>query len=230
MEIRCEDPRSSEARTARDSVLEFQSLSGFEGVSEGKICFNDLATGPRRVTVDELGASFTGVVLVLGPGKFQPGGDKPSFFSSTPAFARIRNGTRARGGRGNAPHPANVVNPAFTKTFIDDFLVSEKNDVVRPLLVGWQSVALMTVLLLLQRHFLLRLQTKLALTTSAKFLIHVIQLPMEFFSQRYAGEIGSRVLINDKVAKVLSEKLATTLLDMMSLVFFASHLSGMTPG
>jgi ABC-type bacteriocin/lantibiotic exporter with double-glycine peptidase domain len=29
-----------------------------------------------------------------------------------------------------------------------------------------------------------------------------------------------RVLINDKVAKVLSEKLVTTMLDMMSLVFF----------
>ena len=82
------------------------------------------------------------------------------------------------------------------------------------------SIGLMTILLSLQQHFLLRLETKLALTTSAKFFMHVIQLPMEFFSQRFAGEIGSRVLINDKVAKVLSEKLATTLLDMMSLVFF----------
>jgi ABC-type bacteriocin/lantibiotic exporter with double-glycine peptidase domain len=114
-----------------------------------------------------------------------------------------------------------LINPAFTKIFIDEILVAERNDVLRPLLVGMViSILLMAVLLSLQQHFLLRLETKLALTTSAKFFTHVIQLPMEFFSQRFAGEIGSRVLINDKVAKVLSEKLATTVLDMMSLFFF----------
>ena len=42
-----------------------------------------------------------------------------------------------------------------------------------------------------------------------------------FSHNAIAGEIGSRVLINDKVAKVLSDKMVTTLLDMMSLLFFA---------
>ena len=201
----------------------FNHFLVFEGVSEGKVCLNDPATGPRRVTIEELEASFTGVVLILRPtDKFQPGGHKPSLVNS---LRRRLNGFEIgiafAVGAGLLLVLPTLVNPAFTKIFIDDFLVAEQNDVLRPLLVAMViSIVLMAVLLSLQQHFLLRLETKLALTTSAKFFTHVIQLPMEFFSQRFAGEIGSRVLINDKVAKVLSEKLATTMLDMMSLVFF----------
>ena len=42
----------------------------------------------------------------------------------------------------------------------------------------------------------------------------MLQLPAAYFGQRFAGEIGSRVLINDKVAKIVSGKLATTVIDM----------------
>jgi ATP-binding cassette, subfamily C, bacterial len=56
----------------------FNHFLVYEGLSEGKVCLNDPATGPRRVTIEELEASFTGVVLILRPtDKFQAGGHKP---------------------------------------------------------------------------------------------------------------------------------------------------------
>ncbi|MBV8214962.1 MAG: NHLP family bacteriocin export ABC transporter peptidase/permease/ATPase subunit [Verrucomicrobia bacterium] len=203
----------------------FNHFLVYEGVSEGMVHLNDPATGPRRVTVEELEASFTGVVLVVEPGpNFTPGGEKPSLaaalrrrvsgFEIGLSFALLT---------GLLVILPNIVNPAFTRIFIDEYLVGDKTDILRPLLSTMAvSILFMILLVALQRHFLLRLETKLALTTSAKFFTHVIQLPMEFFSQRYAGEIGSRVLINDKVAKVLSDKMVTTALDMMSLIFFAA--------
>jgi NHLM bacteriocin system ABC transporter peptidase/ATP-binding protein len=56
---------------------------------------------------------------------------------------------------------------------------------------------------------------------SSRFLRHVLRLPMEFFSQRFAGDISSRVAINDRVAQLLSRDLATSFLGAVMIVFFA---------
>jgi NHLM bacteriocin system ABC transporter peptidase/ATP-binding protein len=201
----------------------FNHFLVYEGSSEGVIHLNDPATGPRRVTREELEASFTGVVLIVRPSPaFKAGGEKPSLLNSLrKRLSGVEYGVLFAVLSGLLLVLPNLVNPAFTRIFIDEALIANKTDIVRPLIAGMSiSIIFMVVLLVLQQHFLLRLDTKLALTTSAKFLIHIIQLPMEFFSQRFAGEIGSRVLINDKVAKVLSEKLATSMLDMIAIVFF----------
>jgi ABC-type bacteriocin/lantibiotic exporter with double-glycine peptidase domain len=49
----------------------------------------------------------------------------------------------------------------------------------------------------------------------------VLRLPVEFFTQRSAGEIGSRVAINDKVARMLSDDLAQAVLSVVKAMFFA---------
>ena len=45
-------------------------------------------------------------------------------------------------------------------------------------------------------------------------------MPSAYFGQRFAGEIGSRVLINDKVAKIISDKLASTAIDLVMMIFY----------
>jgi len=62
----------------------------------------------------------------------------------------------------------------------------------------------------LQQQALLRQQAPLAVQTSARFFRHVRQRPYAFFAQRYAGEISSRVAINDRVAQLLSGEMANT--------------------
>jgi NHLM bacteriocin system ABC transporter peptidase/ATP-binding protein len=202
----------------------FNHFLVYEGVSQGKVHLNDPATGPRRISIEELEASFTGVVLKISRGPtFVPGGEKPSLMSALRRrISGFEVGLSFAFLTGLLLIVPNIVNPAFTRVFIDQYLIGDKTDILRPLVSCMAvSIGFMILLLWLQRHFLLRLETKLALTTSAKFFTHVVKLPMEFFSQRYAGEIGSRVLINDKVAKVLSDKLVTTALDLMALFFFA---------
>lgn len=208
-------------------VILFWNFNHFlvlEGISGDKVYLNDPASGPRVITREELADSYTGVVLCIEPGpEFKKGGNRPSMIS---ALAR-----RTRGFERALLYVVlcglflvipGLVIPAFTRVFIDEFLVAGKAAWIKPLLLGMAlTAAVMMLLTYLQRYFLLRFESKLALTSSAKFFSHVLRLPVEFFAQRFSGEIGSRVLINDKVARVLSGDVATTTLNMMTVVFFA---------
>ena len=72
----------------------------------------------------------------------------------------------------------------------------------------------------LQQHYLLRLETRMAITTSARFLRHVLRLPVEFFTQRQPADIAARMLANDRVAQILSRDLATAVVGTVMASFF----------
>lgn len=212
-------------------VILFWNMSHFvvlEGFRRGRACLNDPAMGPRTVSMEELDGAFSGVVLTFKPGpRFVTGGEKRSL--STAIRHRLRGSEAALAFAvlcGLFLVIPGLVFPTFARFFIDEVLVAGHGSLVQPLLIGMALTATARMALTwLQRHYLLRLETKLALTTSARFFLHVLRLPISYFSQRFAGEIGSRVLINDKVAHLVSGKLATTLLDSLLVVFYVSLMS-----
>jgi NHLM bacteriocin system ABC transporter peptidase/ATP-binding protein len=116
-----------------------------------------------------------------------------------------------------------LVIPTFLRVFVDDILVGQMTGWLKPLLLAMGLTAILRgALTWLRGHYLLRFQTKLALSSSAVFFRHVFQLPIEFFVQRFGGEIGSRVQLNDKVARLLSGQLSTTVLNLVMIVFYAA--------
>jgi len=196
-----------------------------EGFGKDRVYLNDPACGPRVVSSAEFDEAFTGVVLVFEP---------TSEFRKSSAGRSIWPGLRARlaGSTGGLAYvigaslalviPGMVV-PALSGVFIDQVLQHRFYSWLWPLLLGLAATALLRgALTWLQQRFLLRLETKLALTTSSHFLWHVLRLPMEFYTQRYAGEIGARVAINDRVAHLLSGRLATSALNLLMVVFYAA--------
>ncbi len=198
----------------------FLVLEGFKG---DKVYLNDPAQGPRVITMEEFDASFSGVVLTFEKGAdFQPGGDKPSMFH---ALRRRLVGSEVAllfvllcGLFLVVP---GLVVPTFSRIFVDEYLASGRDSIIRPLMLGMAITAVINMALTwLQQHALLRLETRLALKTSARFFTHVLRLPVNYFAQRFAGEIGSRVAINDKVATMVGGKLATTVIDSILVVFY----------
>jgi len=198
----------------------FLVLEGFKG---GKAYLNDPAQGPRKVSLEELDSSYSGIVLTfeVGP-EFQEGGLKPNMM-------------RALKMRLADSHAAllyvmlcglflvlpGLVIPTFSRVFIDDYLVGQKGFMVMPLLWAMLITAVVLVMLnWLQKYFLLRLETKLALLHSSRFFTHIQRLPIPYFVQRAAGEIGSRVAINDRVADVIAGRLTTTLVDLCVVGFY----------
>jgi NHLM bacteriocin system ABC transporter peptidase/ATP-binding protein len=202
----------------------FNHFVVLEGIGPRGVYLNDPAHGPRVVTHEEFDSSFTGIALVFSTGpEFRPGGERRGLL---PALARRLHGARGAIAYaivgGLALVVPGMVVPAFTRVFIDDVLVKGLMSWVTPLLYLMGVTALIRAALSwVQLSHLLRLETKFALQTSSTFFWHVLRLPVSFFAQRYAGEIGSRVAINDRIASLLAEELATTVLNIVMISFYA---------
>ena len=221
---------SREPAALRDLALpaivfwNFNHFVVLEGFARGFAFINDPGSGPRKITEETFDQSFTGVVLVFEKGPdFKQGGAKRSLHEglgkrlsgSTSALLFIFLASLMLVVPG-------LIIPTFSRIFVDNILIGAMEDWFKPLLIGMIVTAIMrAVLTWMQQHYLMRFEMKLALSESSKFFWHILHLPMEFFSQRFGGEIGGRVAINDKVAKLLAGSLATNVLNCLMVVFYA---------
>ncbi len=202
----------------------FNHFVVYEGMKGNKIYLNDPANGPRIVNWEEFDREFTGIVLTFEPTKdFKKGGKPKSIFTSLGRrFIGIKMALTYIIIAGLALVIPGLVIPTFSKIFIDKIILNNLSNWLWPLLIGLLLTGLLrSALNYLQRYYLLRLETKISVTTSSKFFWHVLKLPIEFFYQRFAGEISSRVAINEEVAEVLSGELATIFLDLFMVLFYA---------
>ncbi|MGM0501602.1 MAG: NHLP family bacteriocin export ABC transporter peptidase/permease/ATPase subunit [Bacillota bacterium] len=202
----------------------FNHFVVLEGFKNGTAYLNDPAMGRRTVSEEEFDQSFTGVVLTFEPtADFEPGGEKKNILS---ALKKRLEGAELGVAYiflvGLALVVPGLVVPIFSKIFVDKVLLAQMDNWIKPLLIGMAITALLRGLLVwLREYFLIRLENSIALANSGKFFWHILSLPVEFFSQRYAGEVGNRVAINDRVAKMLSGRLASTFLDFLMIIFYA---------
>ena len=209
-------------------VVLFWNMNHFlvlEGFGRKKAYLNDPAQGPRAITIDELNGSFSGVVIAFEPGPdFQKGGHAPSMAGSL--WMRLRESKLAVlyvTLCGLLLVTPGLVLPTFTRIFVDDYLIGNREFIVQPLLLAMAITAgVVVVLVWLQRYYLLRLETMLSLLHSSRFFAHIQRLPVPYFVQRFAGDIAARVDINDHVATVIASKLTTTAIDLCVVVFYAA--------
>jgi NHLM bacteriocin system ABC transporter peptidase/ATP-binding protein len=195
-----------------------------EGFRRGHVSINDPATGPRTVSLEEFDQAFTGVVLTMEPGPdFTLGGHRPSTGRMLCAWLRGSGGALAYClAAGFLLVLPGLVVAVCTQVFIDHMLMADMQDWLRPLLCGMLcTAAFRAVLLHLRLRALRRLQLRLAAVMSSRFLWHLLHLPVSFYAQRYAGEISHRLHLNDKVADVLSGRLATTIIDASMMLVYA---------
>ncbi len=202
----------------------FLVLEGFKG---DKVYLNDPAAGHRTVSWDEFEMSYTGVMIKIKPGTgFQKGGSPPSV---AVAVAQRFSGHKlplvfaVLVGIGLiAP---GLAIPVFTQVFFDDVLTGKHADwIVGIMLAMGITVVLQGALTWLRSWCLTRWQGSLTIGDSSRFFWHILHLPMEFFQQRFGGEVASRVQFNESVAAVLTGQAATALLDVIVALFYLALL------
>jgi NHLM bacteriocin system ABC transporter peptidase/ATP-binding protein len=212
-------------RTPMIAHWNFNHFLVVEGFGKKWVHLNDPASGPRKVTHQDFGAQFTGVVLTFEPGPdLVPSGAPPSVWRSVRRrLAGSETTLLFLALVGLALVLPGLVVPTLARVFVDDILLQGKVDWLEALLLGMALTSLVRAALVwLKQRYLLRLYTKLAVTSSARFLWHVLQLPIAFFLARFAGEIGSRVELNDKVAALLSGRIADLALDLVMVLFYGA--------
>ena len=215
----------TEIQTPAIIFWNFNHFVVLEGIdrAKNKVWLNDPAEGHRVVDWQTLDESFTGVVLTFETTpEFQKGGAKPDLIA---VLSR-----RVVGYRKDLLYVLlvsmlmllpSIIIPLFAQIFIDNVLVEGMSDWITPLLIGMGITALLRGGgEYLKNHYLLRLETKMSLATASRFFWHVLRLPIDFFQQRYTGDIASRVETNDHLAHLILGDLAKNFLNLLMVLFF----------
>lgn len=206
----------------------FNHFVVLEGIDGKHAYINDPAIGRRRVSHDELDRAFTGVVLTFERGEdFRKAGSKPR--GTRLLLRELRHSKMAVALLilvSIALVVPNVVAAGFSKIFVDDILIRHSRNWLVPLLIGMAvTAAFRAALTILRQSLLQRLQVKLSVVTTSRFLWRVLGLPLEFFTQRHAGDIANRVSANETIARLLSSGVASNALSLMSVLLFAGAMA-----
>jgi NHLM bacteriocin system ABC transporter peptidase/ATP-binding protein len=207
---------------------EFNHYVVFDGLTRrfGRlgVRINDPARGRRFVTMEEFDTSFTGVVLTFEPSEnFRRGGRRPSVMGALPA--RLRGTTGTLLAALTASLLLVVVGaavPALSRTYIDMFLFGGQTSLLGVLFGAMGAAVVLTaVLTALQQANLLRGRIISSTLSSARFLRHLLRLPVTFFAQRNPADLVQRLQSNDSVAETLARDLASAGVDAVVVVLYA---------
>lgn len=198
----------------------FLVLNGFRN---DKAYLNDPAKGSYSVSMEEFDRSFTGICMMFEPDEdFEPGGKPKSMLS----FARKR-----LVGAGIAvaflvltsviSSLLGVIQPVFSRIFMDRLLTGQNPEWLYPFIFALALFSAVQIIIAwIQAVWSLRIDGKLAVTGSAVFMWKVLRMPMEFFSQRMAGDILQRQGSNAAIAGTLVNTFAPLALSAIMMVFY----------
>ena len=201
----------------------FNHFVVFEGFKGKYAYINDPAMGRRKLTMDELDDSFTGIVLTFKP---TPSFQKEKKPKTLVQFVKSRlQGQYGVLGKllftGLLLVFPGLLLPVLSQVFMDDVLVAGNTDWFGKLILFMAAAILLQVVLTLYRDaVLVRLQKKMVLLSARSFLSCLFRLPISFFDQRYVGDLAGRVSNNARVSDFLAGDLAETVLNIFVAVFY----------
>ena len=198
----------------------FVVLNGFKGKN---VYLNDPARGTVKITWEEFDRAFTGVVLIPVPSEsFEPGGKR----RSTIDFARKR-----LIGTGAAvvfvmlttviSYLFGIANSVTSRIFMDRLLSGINPDWLYPFIsVMILLAAIQLIVAWAQTIYSLKINGKMSVIGNTSYMWKVLRMPMEFFSQRLAGDIQNRSEMNAAIAGTLVNTFAPLVLNTAMMIFY----------
>jgi NHLM bacteriocin system ABC transporter peptidase/ATP-binding protein len=198
----------------------FVVLDGFKG---SKAYLNDPAKGSYSVPMEIFDKSFTGICLMFEPAEsFEPGGAPKSILTfakkrlkeaeTAMMFVVLTTLITALFG---------IITPAFSRIFMDRLLTGENPEWFLPFIFALGGMSVIQLIVeWIKAVYSLKINGQLSAVGSTTYMWKVLRMPMEFFSQRMAGDIQQRQRMNASVAQSLAETFAPLALNTVMLVFY----------
>ena len=198
----------------------FVVVDGFKG---DKVYVNDPARGEVRISLEEFDEGFTGVTLEFRrTDAFVEGGARRGVM----AFAQQRLGRLGRlvafvGVALGIVSLASIAQNAFGQVFLDRILGGSNPEWLGPLTrVMVLLVVIATAATMINDVYFMRIQAKLAVVSSLRFMRHLLHLPMEFYSQRMVGDLQQRQASNETIAAQLIRAIAPAFVNLAMMVLY----------
>lgn len=186
---------------------------------------NDPARGKVKVSGEEFNKAFTGIALTFEPTEnFKPGGSQASILGFI--SRRLKNTKEAAFFifvTGLLSALVGLAFPLLSQIFMDNILSGKNPDWFKPFLAVFAVVIGVNILSKWIRDIYLRkYNAAMAIDANSNFFWHLLRLPMDFFSQRYIGDLILRQSSNQNIASNLVQKLAPLTIQLILLVLYLS--------
>lgn len=195
----------------------------FKGFHRGMAFINDPAIGSMAVSMKDFQRSYTGVAITSVPGDdFKPQGHQTSILHY------VRENIRGAKDAfiftllmGILMSFAGMVYPLFSQVFLDSIITGKNDEWTVPFFVGIACLVVFNFLLaLLDNVYGRRFAGSMSLKGNTRFLWHALNLPIEFFTQRYVGDIVQRQSLNEHITTTLIRILAPYAVNVALLVVY----------
>ena len=198
----------------------FLVLEGFRGPN---YLVNDPANGHRVIEYEEFDEGFTGVALSFRRGPdFRTGGARPGILLRLWPWLREVTGPLAFALLCGLllAIPALAL-PLLLGVFVDDVLSGEERPWGTAIIAGLAvSGALVYLLTWMRQRCLRLLAVRLSVDHADRFMRRLFRLQMGFFTQRFSGDLASRVQLIDEIAVVATTQFAGVLIELTASAVF----------
>ncbi|KKB02773.1 peptidase domain-containing ABC transporter [Pantoea anthophila] len=194
-----------------------------KGFTKNKLIIHDPARGIRKVPMDEVSDSFTGVALELYPAAtFEKKDEKKSISmlslirnvsGISSAFVQVALLSLALEFFG-------IISPFYMQWVIDQVLVSADRDLLTLLGVAFVCITLFQNLITALRSWVTTwFSSMLSVQWSSNLCAHLLALPLNYFEERHVGDILSRFGSLSTIQSTLTGRFISSIFDgVMALV------------
>ncbi len=202
---------------------EFSHFVVLCGFKKGRAVINDPARGRLVISMERLDEAFTGICLNFKvTERFEPSGRRKSIFE----FARKRLGNTTPAlvfgiATTAVLSLAGIASPTFSRILIDRLLSGENPGWFMPFIICLCIFSgIQIVVLTLQALEQVKITAKLETVGSTSFFSKLLRLPMEFFSQRMAGDLMRRQTSNAQIAVDLVNTVIPIMFNGMIMIVY----------